>query len=151
MEFSRQEYWNGWPFPPPGDLPDPGIKLLSLLHWQADSLPLAPPGKPLLAVLASYYSCNNNNNKKPSGLKQHKLIILEFWKSEGQSGSYWSRIKVLAELRPFGRLWGRTAFLPFPTSKDGLHSLACGLFLHVQSKRHSIFLSRSLTLIPFLR
>ena len=26
MEFSRQEYWNGLPFPSPGDLPDPGIK-----------------------------------------------------------------------------------------------------------------------------
>ena len=26
MEFSRQEYWSGLPFPPLGDLPDPGIK-----------------------------------------------------------------------------------------------------------------------------
>ena len=26
MEFSRQEYWSGPPFPTPGDLPDPGIK-----------------------------------------------------------------------------------------------------------------------------
>ena len=26
MGFSRQEYWNGWPCPPPGDLPDPGRK-----------------------------------------------------------------------------------------------------------------------------
>ena len=26
MGFSRQEYWSGWPFPYPGDLPDPGIK-----------------------------------------------------------------------------------------------------------------------------
>ena len=26
MEFSRQEYWNGLPFPPPGDLPEPGIE-----------------------------------------------------------------------------------------------------------------------------
>ena len=26
MKFSRQEYWDGLPFPPPGDLPDPGIK-----------------------------------------------------------------------------------------------------------------------------
>ena len=26
MGFSRQEYWNGLPFLPPGDLPDPGIK-----------------------------------------------------------------------------------------------------------------------------
>ena len=29
MEFSRQEYWNGLPFPTPGDLPDPGIELES--------------------------------------------------------------------------------------------------------------------------
>ena len=28
MEFSRQEYWSWLPFPPPGDLPDPGIKPL---------------------------------------------------------------------------------------------------------------------------
>ena len=27
-EFSRLEYWSGLPFPPPGDLPDPGIKLM---------------------------------------------------------------------------------------------------------------------------
>ena len=29
MGFSRQEYWSGLPFPPPGDLPDPRIKLMS--------------------------------------------------------------------------------------------------------------------------
>ena len=29
MGFSRQEYWSGLPFPPPGDLPDPGIELTS--------------------------------------------------------------------------------------------------------------------------
>ena len=26
MGFLRQEYWNGWPFPPPGYLPNPGIE-----------------------------------------------------------------------------------------------------------------------------
>ena len=26
MGFSRQEHWSGFPFPPPGDLPDPGIE-----------------------------------------------------------------------------------------------------------------------------
>ena len=48
MGFSRQEYWSRLPCPPPGDLPDPGIKprSLSLQQWQANSLPLAPPGKP---------------------------------------------------------------------------------------------------------
>ena len=30
MEFSRQEYWNGLRFPPPGDLPHPGIESRSL-------------------------------------------------------------------------------------------------------------------------
>ena len=47
--FSRQEYLSGLPYPTPGDLPDPGIEpgSLCLLHWQGDSLPLEPPGKPL--------------------------------------------------------------------------------------------------------
>ena len=31
MGFSRQEYWSGLPRPPPGDLPDPRIKLVSLM------------------------------------------------------------------------------------------------------------------------
>ena len=31
MGFSWQEYWSELPFPPPGDLPDPGIKLVFLL------------------------------------------------------------------------------------------------------------------------
>ena len=30
MGVSRQENWSGWPFPPPGDLPDPGIQPTSL-------------------------------------------------------------------------------------------------------------------------
>ena len=47
MGFSRQEYWSGLPRPSP-DLPDPGIKPASLGLWQAGSLPLAPPGKPLI-------------------------------------------------------------------------------------------------------
>ena len=42
MEFSRQEYCSGLPFPSPGDLPDPGIKLRSPA-LQVDSLPTEPP------------------------------------------------------------------------------------------------------------
>ena len=45
MEFSRQEYCSGFPFPSPGDLPslrtDPGSPAL-----QADSSPSEPPEKP---------------------------------------------------------------------------------------------------------
>ena len=43
--FSRQEYQSGFPFPSPGDLPNPGIEPRSPA-LQADSLPSEPPGKP---------------------------------------------------------------------------------------------------------
>ena len=52
MGFSRQEYWRGWPFPSPGDLPNPGIEPGSPT-LQADALPSEPSGKPLL--LLSYF------------------------------------------------------------------------------------------------
>ena len=41
MEFSRQEYWSGLPFPSPGDLPDTGIEPGSPT-LQADALPSEP-------------------------------------------------------------------------------------------------------------
>ena len=44
MEFSRQEYWSGLPFPSPGDLPDQG----GSPALQADSLPSEPQGKQAL-------------------------------------------------------------------------------------------------------
>ena len=43
MEFSRQEYWSGLPFPSPGDLPNPGIEPGSPA-LQADALPSGLPG-----------------------------------------------------------------------------------------------------------
>ena len=45
IEFSRQEYWSGLPFPSPGGLPDPGIEPGSLV-LQAESLPPEPLRKP---------------------------------------------------------------------------------------------------------
>ena len=45
LGFSKQEYWSGFPLPPPGDLPDPGIKPKSPV-LQVDSLPLSHLGSP---------------------------------------------------------------------------------------------------------
>ena len=47
MGFSRQKYWSELPCPPLEDLPHPGIELclFFLMHYQAVSLPLTPPGK----------------------------------------------------------------------------------------------------------
>ena len=49
MEFSRQEYWSRLPFLPPGDLPDPGIELVSHA-LQTDSLLLCHPGSLILKI-----------------------------------------------------------------------------------------------------
>ena len=47
--FSRQEYWSGFPCPPPGDLPNPGIKPRSPA-LQVDSLPLSHLGSPQFSM-----------------------------------------------------------------------------------------------------
>ena len=50
MEFSKQEYWSGLPFPLPGDLPDPGIEPVS--PALADGFfTTEPPGKPFFTLL----------------------------------------------------------------------------------------------------
>ena len=55
MGFSRQEYWSGLPCPPPGDLPNSGIKLVSFAApgLQVDSLPLSHQRSPLHLRLLS--------------------------------------------------------------------------------------------------
>ena len=51
MEFFRQEYWNGLPCPPPGDLLDPGIRLVSCIAGIFFTAEL--PEKPLLIITDS--------------------------------------------------------------------------------------------------
>ena len=53
MGFSRQEYWSGLPFPPSGDLPDPGIEPRSPT-LQADAITSEPPGKPTVYLFMSF-------------------------------------------------------------------------------------------------
>ena len=56
--FHRQEFWSWLPFPPLGDLPDPGIEPGSSA-LQVDCLPQVPPGKQLLYVKLYYYKQYN--------------------------------------------------------------------------------------------
>ena len=52
MEFSRKAYWDGLPCPPPGDLPDPGVKFMSpeAPALQVNSLPLHHQRSPYTCV-----------------------------------------------------------------------------------------------------
>ena len=52
LEFSRPEYWSGWPFPSPGDLPNPGIEPRSPT-LQVGFLPAEPQGKPKNTAVGS--------------------------------------------------------------------------------------------------
>ena len=62
LEFSRQEYWSGLPFPSPGDLPDPGIEPGSPV-LQADALLSEPPGKPRATKATSFEPESNQQPK----------------------------------------------------------------------------------------
>ena len=53
MAFSRPECWSGWPFPSPGDLPNPRIELRSPA-LQADSLQLSHKGSPRILEWVAY-------------------------------------------------------------------------------------------------
>ena len=62
MEFSRQEYWSGLPFPSPDDLPDPGIE--PRYHTlQANALPSKPPGKQNTGKSVYYHISDNSREQ----------------------------------------------------------------------------------------
>ena len=56
IEFPRQEYWSGLPFPSAGDLPFPGIELRSPA-LQADSLLPELKGKPSQSIYSPLFLC----------------------------------------------------------------------------------------------
>ena len=69
VEFSRQEYWSGLPFPPPGDLPNPDIKLLSPASpaLAGRFFTTVPPGKP---QRCSEVKCQRVNSSVESQLRR---------------------------------------------------------------------------------
>ena len=81
MEFPRQEYWSGLPFPSPEDLPNPGIKLLSPALW-VDSLPLSHLGSPIhiekylfiMVIIKSTFTDSKTHDFNISGIKIHFTI-----------------------------------------------------------------------------
>ena len=62
--FSRQEYWSGLSFPPPEDLPDPGIESASPA-LVSRFFTTEPPGKPSSYI--SWFASSNPNPFLPQG------------------------------------------------------------------------------------
>ena len=67
MEFSRQEYWTGLPFPPKGNLPHPGIepKSLGSPALPGKFLTTGPPGKSLNLLLTVHVSRRSRSQGEP--------------------------------------------------------------------------------------
>ena len=74
MEFSRQGYWSGLPFPFPGDRPDPGIESRSPA-LQVDSLPSELWGKPNYTSILRKNSCLSKRQFSES----FHSFIYSFW------------------------------------------------------------------------
>ena len=79
MEFSRQEYWSGLPFPSPGDLSNPGIKPIA----PAISPALAggffttePPGKSLWQMATYLIPCEKRRELQGSQTGPRLLTVL---------------------------------------------------------------------------
>ena len=69
MEFSRQEYWTGLPFPSPGDVPDPEIEPRSPT-LQVDSLAAEPPGAETLVSKTGVMWPQAKESLQPLALKE---------------------------------------------------------------------------------
>ena len=86
MGFSRQKFWNGLPFPPPGDLPTQGSipHLLCLLHWHGDSLLLSHMGSPHKIVKEPWVRLKSLSSLSPPSFLQiscwYCIIIDMHWK-----------------------------------------------------------------------
>ena len=103
-----QEYRGGWLFPSPGDLPDPGTASESwrLLHWQADSLPLAPTGKPRelpqlftntqTKLLCSFIRTSLHGRRLSS--VWHKYLGVKFLDHRGAYGSFFKETPELLSI-----------------------------------------------------
>ena len=94
MEFSRLEYWSGWPFPSPGDLSNPGIKPRSPTLW-TDSLSAELQGKPKntgvssLSLLQHIFPSQESNWGLP-----HTGRILYRLSSQGSQKHQWGVVSV---------------------------------------------------------
>ena len=121
MGFSRQEYWNGLPFPTPGHLPHPGIEARSPA-LQADSLPAEP----------QYIKKCKQINKKDLDVNLSSVsyyFVLYYFISQTGCGSQWW----YWELSCIGLETGRGTRLEEPPFSQGC-SRSCVLTRTVSSE-----------------
>ena len=99
MEFSRQEYWSGLPFPTPGDLPNQGSNS-GLLQCRQILYHLSHQGSPERKwFLYLFPRATIINYRKFIRLKQWTFILSQFWQLEIQSQHISSAMVLLKALK----------------------------------------------------
>ena len=94
MGFSREEYWSGLPFPPPGDLPNPGIKPVSPVAsaLQANPLSLSHLGKPKMYVISAHIPLAKvSPTAKPEASGTGRVSIPPMEEAMGQMLKRWAQ------------------------------------------------------------
>ena len=94
--FSRQEYWSGLPCPPRGDLPNPGIKPISLMSpalasrffttsatWETREMP---------THVINYYVLRSHSSPAKAKLIDFYFLIFIFIYVSGCTGSQWQHV-----------------------------------------------------------
>ena len=112
MEFSRQESWSGVQFPPPGDLPDPGMEPGSSA-LQVDSLSSEPPQSPFVNTQCAHLG----------------ILIYLFGKTnfEGKNHTWkYERSYLLKILRLFLLQWSLVAGPQWSSSRNPMKRAEAG-------------------------
>ena len=154
MVFSKQEYWSDLPCPPPGHLPNPGIKPSSLA-LQADPLPSEPtfyysvtitwyfsvPLPPfymyiwitfLLNILKKFLNINQN---KCSNIKKNLIAILVEVRNNWLLYRQWHPTPVLCLENPMnGGAWWAAVDEVARVGHDWATSLSLFTFMHWRRK-----------------
>ena len=133
MGLPKQEYWSGLPFPPPGDLPNPGIKP-TFPELQADSLPLSQLGGPFCCIssvqsLSGVRLCDPMDCSTP-GFPVHQSTPGDY--SDSCPSSWWCHPTISPSIVPFS-----SCLQSFPESESfewvsSSHQVAKVLEFHFQ-------------------
>ena len=126
MGFSRQEYWSGLPFPPAGDVPDPGIEAAFPVSpsLAGESLPLNHLGSDPGGIIGKEPACQCRKCKKPGF---HPCVGKVPWRRKWQPTKVFSSVQfsgsVVSNSLPSHGL--QHARLPCPSPTPGAYSNSC--------------------------
>ena len=150
MRFCRQEFWSGLPFPPPGDLPDSGMKPTSsvnphlpcLLNWQANSSPVRHLGSLWHIYIYIYISWSNH---KKLVIIHHIIKLCFFFSDENFKDLSLSNFKTQDTiLLAFGTVLWQTNYIPVAYLFYNQKCILLWLYLFILSGVISLLFSSSI-------